>query len=102
MNSETYLDFCFIKSAAGGFAGEIDAILNQLFKGKPLYWYLDEKTANGAEIVVAEVKGMSNWRSEDEAIGFLEEKAGERFWDYLQGYKMYIYPAKGCGTDGRY
>lgn len=102
MNNETYLDFCFIREMAGGFAGEIDSILQDLFKGKRLNWYLEEKTANGAEIVVAEVKGMSNWHSEDETIDYLEVNAGESFWEYLQGYKMYIYPAKGCGTSAKH
>ncbi|CAH0345267.1 hypothetical protein [Bacillus sp. CECT 9360] len=100
MNNETYLDFCFIRGEAGGFAGEIDGILQEVFKGKRLNWYLEEKMADGVEIVVAEVKGMSNWHSENETLGYLEENAGVQFWQYLQGYQMYIYPAKGCGTRG--
>lgn len=49
-------------------------------------------------MVVAEVKGMSNWSSEEETVQFLEEHAGEVFWQYLQGYKFFIYPAamRGC------
>lgn len=101
MNNETYLDFCFIREGSGNFSSEIDSLLTELFKGVRLNWYLEEKTAEGAEIVVAEVKGMSRWGSEEETIQYIEEHAGEKFWDYLQGFKMFIYPAtRGCGSCG--
>lgn len=101
MNSETYLDFCFIRSEKGGFSSVIDSVLKKTFEGKHLNWYLEGKSIDGGEMVVAEIKGMSDWKSEDETISFLEENAGEEFWQYLQGYKMFIYPAKrGCGSCG--
>ncbi|WP_071396269.1 hypothetical protein [Bacillus tuaregi] len=103
MNSETYLDFCFVREKAGDFAVEIDRLLTELFKDIRLNWYLDEKTEDGIEIVVAEVKGMSRWQSEEETIEFIEEHADEEFWQYLQGYQMNVYPAKrGCGSCGTY
>ncbi|PLR76855.1 hypothetical protein CU633_13185 [Bacillus sp. V3-13] len=100
MNNETYLDFCFIREELGGFASEINELLQQIFTGVRLNWYLEEKSADGAEIVIVEVKGMSRWRSEDEVQQFLENSGGERFWNYLQGYKMFIYPAtmRGCSS----
>ncbi|MED3553323.1 hypothetical protein ACTHO0_22435 [Cytobacillus praedii] len=101
MNSETYLDFCFIRKSSGNFAAEVDEMLSRLFKGVRLNWYLDEKIEDDMEIVVAEVKGMSKWQSEEETIAYIEEHAEETFWDTLQGYKMFIYPAKrGCGSCG--
>jgi hypothetical protein len=101
MNSETYLDFCFIRKASGDFKAEVDSMLTKLFEGVRLNWYLDEKKEDGVEIVVAEVKGMSKWQSEDETIEYIENHAEESFWDYLQGYKMFIYPAKrGCNSCG--
>ncbi|MBI0578871.1 hypothetical protein IEC97_16010 [Neobacillus cucumis] len=101
MTSETYIDFCFIRSESGGFAKEIDQILKETFANKRLNWFLEEKTMDEAEMVVAEIKGMSDWGSEEETIMFLEENAGEKFWEYLQGYKMFIYPAKrGCNSCG--
>lgn len=101
MNSETYLDFCFVRESSGSFASEIDQMLSELFKGVSLNWYLDEKNKDGMDIVVAEVKGMSRWKSEEETIEFIEDHAGDLFWKYLQGYQMYIYPAKrGCGSCG--
>ncbi|MBP2239553.1 hypothetical protein J2Z40_000106 [Cytobacillus eiseniae] len=103
MNSETYLDFCFIRNASGNFKEEIDQLLSKLFKGIRLNWYLDETIENGIEMIVAEVKGMSRWQSEDETIEFIEGHADESFWEYLQGYKMFIYPEKrgctSCGTN---
>lgn len=93
MNNETYIDFCFVREVSGHFSEKIDEMLKVLFKGLRLNWYLDEKTDGNAEIVIAEVKGMSRFTSEEEACTYLEENAGQEFWEYLQGYKMYIYPA---------
>lgn len=102
MTSETYIDFCFMRAESSGFAAEIDELLKSLFGKKRLDWFLEEKTVDGTDMVVAEIKGMSNWGSEEETIQFIEENAGEKFWEYLQGYKMFIYPVKrgceGCGT----
>ena len=101
MTSETYIDFCFVRPQAGGFSGEIDELLKSLFAKKRLNWYLEEKVVEGAEMVIAEIKGMSSWVSEDETIKFIEENAGEKFWEYLQGYKMFIYPVeRGCNSCG--
>ncbi|MFZ7944652.1 MULTISPECIES: hypothetical protein [Bacillaceae] len=101
MTSETYIDFCFVRPESGGFAAEIDELLKDTFEKKRLNWFLEEKTMDGAEMVVAEIKGMSDWGSEEETIKFIEEHAGEKFWEYLQGYKMFIYPAKrGCNSCG--
>ena len=102
MNNETYLDFCFVRKTQGNFSNEINELFSALFTGLYLNWFLEEKIEQGAEIVIAEVKGMSKWRSEEETIQFLEEHAGETFWEYLQGYQMYIYPAKrrGCTSCG--
>lgn len=101
MNNETYIDFCFMRKESGDFSKEIDQMLRELFKGKRLNWYLEEKASEGADVVVAEIKGMSDWQSEEEAIMFIEAASGEMFWKYLQGYKMFIYPAsRGCNSCG--
>ncbi|MGJ7919355.1 hypothetical protein [Neobacillus sp. LXY-4] len=102
MNNETYLDFCFIREKTGNFAVEINEILTNLFAEVRLNWYLEEKTLEGAEMVIAEVKGMSKWRSEEETLHFLEENGNKQFWQYLQGYKMFIYPVtmRGCSSCG--
>jgi hypothetical protein len=102
VNSEAYLDFCFVREERGGFAAEIEGLLKTVFRGIRVNWYLEEKRVEGADIVVAEVKGMAPWKSEEETLHYLEEQAGETFWEYLQGYQMYIYPnnPKGCGSCG--
>ncbi|MDP4083359.1 MAG: hypothetical protein Q8934_01965 [Bacillota bacterium] len=101
MNNETYIDFCFIRKESGEFSDEIDQLLKTIFNGKRLNWYLEEKIIEDTEMVVAEIKGMSNWVSEEETIQFLENQAGEKFWDYLQGYKIFIYPnVRGCNSCG--
>jgi hypothetical protein len=101
MTSETYIDFCFVRPEAGDFSAEIDELLKNTFARKRLNWFLEKKSIDGAEMVIAEVKGMSDWSSEEETIQFIEENAGEKFWEYLQGYKMFIYPVKrGCNSCG--
>ncbi|MDP4163069.1 MAG: hypothetical protein Q8906_04170 [Bacillota bacterium] len=103
MNNETYIDFCFMKKGTGEFLNEIEALLKELFRGKRLNWYLEEKAVEDAWMVVAEIKGMSDWKSEEEAIMFIEDTAPENFWKYLQGYKLFVYPAsKGCNSCGTY
>lgn len=99
MNSETYLDFCFVREHLGEFSTIIDQLLAGLFKGMRVNWYLEEKVAEGADIVIAEIKGMTRFQSEEEVIQHIETHAEEDFWSYLQGYKMFVYPnGKGCGS----
>ena len=102
MNNETYLDFCFVRKTQGNFSKEINDLFSALFTGLNLNWFLEEKVEQGADIVIAQVKGMSKWRSEEETIQFLEDHAGKDFWEYLQGYQMYIYPVTmgGCSSCG--
>jgi predicted metalloprotease with PDZ domain len=101
MISETYLDFCFIREQKGEFAPVIDELLKKMFGKKRLNWFLEEKAIDGAEMVIAEVKGMSDWDSEEDTIQFIEDNADPKFWDYLQGYKLFIYPVKkGCNSCG--
>lgn len=101
MKNETYLDFCFIREEKGNFSNEIHHLFNNLFSEKRLNWFLDEKIQDGLEIVVAEVKGMSDWESEQDLLHYLEKCAATQFWTYLQGYQLYIYPyKKGCHSCG--
>ncbi|WNS78418.1 hypothetical protein RRU94_00125 [Domibacillus sp. DTU_2020_1001157_1_SI_ALB_TIR_016] len=101
MNNETYVDFCFIRNEQGRFKEDINALLHDLFSTKRLHWYLEEKKIDTAEMVIAEIKGMSDWTSEGDLLHYLEEKADERFWTYVQGCQLYIYPfQKGCASCG--
>lgn len=101
MNNEAYIDFCFIREDRGGFSSVIDNMLKSMFVNQRLSWYLDEKKIDGAEMVVAEIKGMSTWKSEEEAMVYFEENADVLFWEYLQGYKMFIYPASTPGMHAK-
>ncbi|WP_186576358.1 hypothetical protein [Aquibacillus kalidii] len=95
--SETYLDFCFIQEFTGGLGNKVDKMLDDVFQKQRLKWHLDIKEAEGAEVVVAEVKGMSSWISEQEVIDHLEKEASEDFWTCLQGYQFQVLPVeKGC------
>lgn len=99
MPSETYLDFCFVQKETGTLGHDVESMFQQLFKRERLHWYLDDKQKNGVEIIVAEVKGMSRWISEEQVIDHLEEKATEQFWNHLQGYQLQVLPLKkGSGA----
>lgn len=102
MISETYIDFCFIRKAAtGDFSAEIDEMLCRLYKGTCLKWHVHEKAEQDVQIVTAEMKGMSGWQSDDEAIDYIEKDGDDLFWDYLQGYQIAVYPQmRGCESCG--
>ncbi|WHY71190.1 hypothetical protein [Fictibacillus enclensis] len=104
MNNETYLDFCFIRTFGvfeESLFSKVDKALQHLFDHQLLHWYLEEKKKDGLEIVIAEVRGMSEWTSEDEVLNHLEKAEGSSFWEYLQGCQFNVYPAmKGCGSCG--
>lgn len=102
MNNETFIDLCFIRSVTGNFFEEINEMFTTLFAGIRLNWYLEEKSVEGGEMVLAEIKGMSPWSSEAESLQFLEKNASKAFWQNLQGYKMFIYPVtmRGCSSCG--
>ncbi|MDC3417864.1 hypothetical protein [Aquibacillus salsiterrae] len=95
--SETYLDFCFIRKKNGFLKAEVQSMFERLFHSERLHWYLDIKERDGVEIVVAEVKGMSSWNSENEVIDYLEAHASEDFWTLLHGLQFNVFPVmKGC------
>lgn len=101
MKNETLIDFCFIRNIGEGFEKEIDELLQTVFMKQQLYWYLDGKQTEGADIVVAELRGMSTWESEEEVLRFLENQAAPHFWEYLQGYQIQVFAAKkGCASCG--
>lgn len=102
MISETYIDFCFIrKKAEPDFAKEIDRMLQRLYYETRLEWNIHGREEQDVQIVLAEIKGMSRWQTEDEAIDFIETETDDQFWDYLQGYQVAVYPQMaGCGNCG--
>ncbi len=101
--SETYLDFCFIQEPTGTLTEFVNRNFQELFKfERRLHWHLEKKMEHGAEIVVAEVKGMSRWASSEDIVEFLEAHAEDQFWKTLQGYQFKVYPvSKGCIPNGR-
>jgi hypothetical protein len=102
MNSETYIDFCFIRETEEEpFAGEIERQLQKLFGKSRLRWHIYGRQEENMDIMMVEIKGMSGWQTNEEAETFIKNKADDVFWDYLQGYQMFIFPqTKGCGSCG--
>lgn len=91
MKSEVMLDLCFIREQQGDFDMAIQDELMTIF-GNKLHWYLDAKAGEEIDIVVAEVRGMGPWASEDEIMYFIEGKASDHFFTWLQGYRIQVFP----------
>lgn len=97
MKSEVMLDFCFIRNNIGQLKQEIESMFLSLFKSHRVHWYLDEKVVDELEMVIAEVRGIGNFGSEEEVFSHIENHAAENFWEWLQGYRFQVYPVnKGC------
>ncbi|MCI3921219.1 hypothetical protein MO973_13360 [Paenibacillus sp. TRM 82003] len=91
---------CLIREAAGegasSFEDDVEEELEALFSGLG-YWYTEGKTENEAEVLVAEVKGRDGFADEESALRYLEERGSERFWSWLQGYRIQVEPiGAGC------
>ncbi|MGP4081764.1 hypothetical protein ACTWQL_17800 [Pseudalkalibacillus sp. R45] len=100
MISEVYIDLCFIRKPQTDFKGFIEQEFRQLFPST-IHWYLDVKVGEDFEMIIAELRGMGRWQSEEEVMAHLDKHGSERFWDYLQGVQMNIYPVmKGCARNG--
>ncbi|WP_088104895.1 hypothetical protein [Halalkalibacter urbisdiaboli] len=96
MRSEVVFDLCFIRHQLRDFDKTIHQELLSIF-GNKLKWYLDYKCKNELEIVVAELKGVGSWETEDELISYVENKASQQFFTWLQGYKLQLFPTKKGG-----
>lgn len=97
MHIEYRIDLCFIRATAEGdpFVEDVESELESLFDGMA-YWYLESKHEQEADIVLAEIKGKDGFLSEEQALTFMEDRGTERFWDWLQGYKIIVEEAGGC------
>jgi hypothetical protein len=91
MGSEIVFDLCFVRDQCEDFETRIHDELMVIFENK-LHWYIDYKCKENLEIVVAEVKGVGSWISEDELLTYIEEKASEQFFIWLQGYHLQLFP----------
>jgi hypothetical protein len=97
MKSEVMLDFCFIREHIGQFNKDIENMFRTLFQKHRVHWYLDVKEYDDVEMVIAEVRGIGNFGSEEEVHSHIEINAEEHFWKWLQGYRFQVYPVnKGC------
>jgi len=90
MKNELVLDLCFIRPIQGGFEREIQTELQNIF-GEKLTWYLDVKQQEELEVVVAELRGIGSWSSEDEVMSKIEELASDTFFTWLQGYRIQLF-----------
>jgi hypothetical protein len=96
--NETLIDFCFIREVQGGFKEEVDGWLLNVFGHQLLHWYIEESVRKGAEMVVAEIRGLSTWQTEQEILHELDTKGGALFWNTIQGCRLQVFSAqKGCG-----
>ncbi|MEX2105065.1 MAG: hypothetical protein WD907_07050 [Bacilli bacterium] len=99
--SEFFMYICFIRkqdnSTLDSFHELIHDMLTDIFAGK-VYWYLDSKTNDDLDIVVAELKGMVAWKTEEEVLDFLEKNSHPEFWEFVNGYHIQVYPNQSGST----
>jgi hypothetical protein len=98
--SEFTMDLCFIREA--GTQGEPDfkaAVEQEIQKLFAPYakWSVTLKKEDAVEIAVAEMKGIGPWQTEDDTLAYVETKAGEQFWEWLQGYRLQVEPKEDAG-----
>ncbi|NEW05833.1 hypothetical protein GK047_07350 [Paenibacillus sp. SYP-B3998] len=103
MPCEFALDLCFIREhTQSPLQTVIDQQLHGLFVGKGT-WYIDHREEEGLDIVVAEVKGLATWETEDDILRYIEESvetdvASESdCWDYLLAYQVKVSPKLDAG-----
>lgn len=98
--SEFSLDLCFIREAdvpgEPDFKETVEQELRVLFAPYG-QWTVSLKREGPVDIAVAEMKGIGPWCSEDETLAYVETKAGERFWQWLQGYRLQVEPKEDAG-----
>lgn len=99
--SEFELDLVFIRAADGQdpseFHDSVEAELAPLFApyGK---WSVTVKEEPGVQIAVTEMRGIAPWSCEDEALDYIEGKAGDRFREWLTGYRLAVEPKEDAGS----
>ncbi len=100
MISEVFIDFCFIRHPGLQFKSVVEEELKNLFP-ETIHWYLDCNEEDEYEMIVAELRGMGRWSTEDEVIQHLHKQATDKFWEWLQGCRIHVYPVrKGCASCG--
>ncbi|MUT67975.1 hypothetical protein [Paenibacillus sp. NEAU-GSW1] len=107
MNVEFFLDLCFIREhepePIHRFEQAVQKQLDHLFSGTGS-WYTEGKQQDQADIVVAEVKGMAKWQSEEDIVAYIEANAAPPFMAWLQGYRIQLdikEAHEGCSHCGK-
>lgn len=99
MPSEFAFDAVFIRETGCSrvrFGETIELELRRMF-GEWASWHAETKREQGLEIAVVEMKGLSPWSSEDEAIEGLESRMESECWDWLNGYRLRVIPKEDAG-----
>jgi hypothetical protein len=101
MDNEVILDICFIQSNTSPLKDKVQDELQRWF-GSQLNWYIDSKTEQDKQIVVAEVRGQGPWSNEDELLHHIEDEASEAMLESIYGYSVKIVKKrkKGCCACG--
>ena len=86
------MDLCFIREHEPdhNFDQAVAKQLQSLFIGMGS-WFTEVKQNNDPiDIVVAEVKGMGKWQSEEDVVAYIEKNATPQFMSWLQGYRIQL------------
>lgn len=89
MKAEFTLDLCFIRLniEAGKFSDLLESELKSLFTGIA-NWTIKVGQNGELDIAMAEINGIWSWETEAMVAAYLDQKASEKFWEWLQGYHV--------------
>ncbi|TLS50450.1 hypothetical protein FE782_20740 [Paenibacillus antri] len=98
------LELCFVggERDASAMGSKVRSDVRALFGDA--FLHVEEKVAEGARIVTAEVRGVGEWEDERELVEYVERAADEELAAALYGYRVEIFRTKrgkgGCRACG--
>lgn len=90
-NCDFRLNLCLIREqqTGGSLVKEARLQVMELFLGKGTC-YVEGRTEDGLEIVVAEVQGSNQFELEEDVVDFVEQFATDELLSWIQGYQVKI------------
>jgi hypothetical protein len=94
------LEMCFVEAESGAphLGATVRSEMRAMFGES--FLHVDEKIAEGAVVVTAEVRGVGEWQDEDELARYVERAADDGLIERLYGYRIELHRTKrgrgGC------
>jgi hypothetical protein len=92
-NNDFRVHLCLISESSDvlAFVTKVRTELEQLYRGKGSI-YLDVKTEDVLEMIIAEIQGSNQYDSEEEALLYLIESCSDQLMSWIHGYHIQIEP----------